>query len=236
MNHIKKAFTLTELIVVVAIIWILMMWITVYIWWLWERAKIIETQWCAISFWWEMNNYVFNALTSKNLLSWNTQVSPNIYSITLRGWNSSPNNCSKTNYESDWIFCNELLFFYETNGDKVVYKTITIWNTCRQNQANMWLYRIGWTSWDISAIKMNKWFAPRSINERKVFYLQHKWEGEANKLTQGDIMVLLCPSSNSCKWGKEVGKFHVDARTQTITFQKCRFYQDDLITCDARED
>jgi hypothetical protein len=87
---------------------------------------------------------------------------------------------------------------------------------------------------------MNKWFAPRSINERKVFYLQHDTGNnlgeELNKLTQGDIMVLLCPSSNSCKWGKEVGKFHVDARTQTITFQKCRFYKDDLISCEARED
>lgn len=244
MSHIKKAFTLTELIVVVAIIWILMMWLTVYIWWLWERARIIETQWCAISFWWEMNNYVFNALTSKNLkLSDGTTVSPNYYIIAL-GSDGDPidGHCSKTNYEQNWGYCNELRFWYgiDDPGPEQEYKIITIWNTCRQNQANMWLYRIGWTSWDVKYISMNKWFAPRSINERKVFYLQHSGGNglseDANKLTEGDIMVLLCSSSNNCSWGKEVGKFHVDARTQTITFQKCRFYNEDLITCEARED
>jgi len=219
-----------------------MMWVTVYLWWLWERAKIIETQWCAISFWWEMNNYVFNALTSKNLkLSDGKIVSPEQYYIKL-WWNTATKYCSKTNFVSSWIVCNELNFSFKEPWNIISrqYKKVTIWNTCRQNQANMWLYRIGWTSWDIKEISMNKWFAPRSINERKVFYLQHDTGNnlgeELNKLTQGDIMVLLCPSSNSCKWGKEVGKFHVDARTQTITFQKCRFYKDDLISCEARED
>ena len=240
MNRIKKAFTLTELIIVVAIIWILMMWVTVYLWWLWERARIIETQWCATSFWWEMNNFVFNALTSKNLkLSNGTTVSPNYYTIELT-WGD--NTCSKTDYEEDWKYCNELKLWYSFDNPSTEseYKIVTIWNTCRQNQANMWLYRNGWTSWDIKGIYMNKWFAPRSINERKVFYLQHRSDNglneDENKLTEGDIMVLLCPSSNNCSWGKEVGRFHVDARTQTITFQKCRFYKDDLISCDARED
>ena len=219
-----------------------MMWVTVYLWWLWERAKIIETQWCAISFWWEMNNYVFNALTSKNLkLSDGTIVSPEQYYIKL-GWDIAVRYCSKENFKSDWTVCNRLIFSFKEPWAlvKKQYKTVTIGNTCRQNQANMWLYRIGWTSWDIEGIYMNKWFAPRSINERKVFYLQHNTGNnlseEENKLSQGDIMVLLCPSSNSCSWGKEVGRFHVDARTQTITFQKCRFYKDDLISCEARED
>lgn len=242
MNHIKKAFTLTELIVVVAIIWILMMWLTVYIWWLWERARIIEAQWCAASLWWQMNNYVFNALTSKSLITPNNEiVSPDRYIITLGWWTSTDTrNCSLSAFRR-WIYCNELRFLYTENNDSTqqLYKTYTIWNTCRQNQAKIWLYRRnsrqGWPS-DIKFISMNKWFAPRSISERNVFYLQEKY-GAVNErqLTEGEIIVVLC-SNNECKGWREVGKYHVDGRTQTISFKKCIFYREDNKSCAARED
>lgn len=235
MNRIKKAFTLTELIIVVAIIWILMMWVTVYIWWLWERANTIEAQWCAASLWWQMNNYVFNALTSKNLkLDNGTIVSPDQYLIELGG--SIGDNCSKSNYKNSWIHCNRLDFGYSIgNGWWNSYRTYNVRNTCRQNQANIWFYWSWWSISDIKNITMNKWFAPRSVSERKVFYLQHTWVGDENKLTEGDIIVVLCPSDECMNW-KEVAKYHVDARVQSISFHKCRFYQEDGITCDTRED
>lgn len=240
MSRIKKAFTLTELIIVVAIIWILMMWVTVYIWWLWERAKTIEAQWCAASLWWQINNYVFNALTSKNLrLDNGTIISPDIYQIVLAGGTKTPSkNCSRINYANEWIYCNELNFNALWWDVRYWYRTYNVRNTCRQNQANIWFFWSGLTTSDINNIRMNKWFAPRSISERKVFYLNQidpNLSEEENKLTEGDIIVVLCPNNECANW-KEVAKYHVDARVQSISFHKCRFYQEDGITCDARED
>ena len=184
MKVIKKAFTLIELIVVVTVIWILIMWLTVYLWWIWERAKIIEAQWCAASLWWQMNNYVFNALTSRSLRipDNNNIVSPDHYIITLSWWTyNSSYNCTSGNFNEHRIYCNELRFLYTAGSTlQQPYKTQTIWNTCRQNQAKIWMF---WSSdiewkWDIEFISMNKWFAPRSISERKVFYLQNVWGGD----------------------------------------------------------
>lgn len=244
MNHIKKAFTLTELIIVVAIIWILMMGVTVYVWWIWERAKTIEAQWCAGSFWWEISNYVFNGLTSKNikLVGTNTTVSPDYYYIQLTGGTSTnTKNCTKTNYTwTDWTYCNGIIFWYTTwdNNQILGYRTLNMTNTCRQNQGNIWFFWSWWNNSDIKYIKMNKWFAPRSVNERKVFYLQHDtthWSMDENQLTEGDIIIVYCPNV-VCSMGKQIARYNIDARTQTISFQRCRFYQDDGITCDARED
>lgn len=239
-NRIKKAFTLTELIVVVAVIWILMMWITVYVWWLWERAKIIEAQWCSVSFWWEMNNYVFYALTSKNLRTEaNAVVSPNYYYIQLTWWTSTNlKNCSKTNYTwSDWTYCNKVVFWYgySDNGAITTYKTYDIPNTCHQNQAKLWFFWSGWDTSNIKYIKMNKWFAPTSIAERKVFLLQHDWNNETDKLLKGDIIIVLC-ADDACRSWKEIGKRNIDARSQSISFNKCRFYQEDQSKCEAREE
>ena len=239
MNHIKKAFTLTELIIVVAIIWILMMWLTVYLWWSWERAKLIEAQWCAISIWWKINNYVFYALTSKNLrLPDNTVVAPDYYYIQLTWWNYSwSNNCTIGNYTWNWIFCNELVFWYSTwdSTIPITYDTYNAKNTCRQNQVDLWFYRSGWTTSDIKYIRMNKWFTPTSISENKVFFLQQDWNTESDKVLEGGIVVVLC-TNDECQWGKEVAKRNVDSRTQTISTQKCAFYDDDnLIKCAKRE-
>lgn len=144
-------------------------------------------------------------------------------------------NCSKWNYINEWIYCNELSFHAENDSNKYAYKTYNVRNTCRQNQVDIWFFYSGWASSDIRNISMNKWFAPRSVSERKVFYLLHSGWGDENKLTEGDIIVVLCPSDECRNW-KEVAKYHVDARVQSISFHKCRFYQEDGITCDTRED
>lgn len=233
---------MTELVIVVAIIWILMMWLTVYLGWLWWRAKIIEGQWCATSLRWEMNNYVFYALTSKNIrLDDDTVIAPDYYYIQLTGGSStSSKNCTKANYTwSDWTYCDELVFGYRVwnnltgnNDNPLAYKTYTQRTTCRQNQEKIWFYWSG----DIKYVKMNKWFSPTSIAERKVFFLQGTWTTESDKYIKGDIIVVLCPDDD-CTWGKEVAKRDVDARTQTISFKKCRFYQgEDENKCEAREE
>ena len=86
---------------------------------------------------------------------------------------------------------------------------------------------------------MNKWFTPREVKAERVFFLHDldwDWQGEdKEKLLIWDIIVVRCPEA-SCKWRKQIGKRHVDARSQTISFKKCRFYADDWNMCKTRED
>ena len=223
----KKAFTLTELIVVVAIIWVLMLWMTVYIWWSDERSKIIEANWCAWALGWKINNFVYYALTSKNINS----TSPDYYYIQL-SWlinSSTSNNCTWAKNP-----CTKLIFSYSTwNSSIKPYETHTVKDDCRQNQVNLWFYRSWDAVRDIKYIRMNKWFSPTSIAETKVFFLQSS--NDVNKLLNWNIIILLC-SDKSCSWWKEIGMWKVDARSQTIHYKKCKFYKtDDPQLCETRE-
>ena len=130
-----KAFTLTEMVMTIAVIWILMAWMTVYIGWSDMKRKIIEAQWCASSIWWELTNYVFYALTSKSLrLSEEDVISPDFYHISL---NSPSNiNCSKNNAESaNNTLCDSLDLSYSVwNWAVSLYKNLIAWEWQRRNR------------------------------------------------------------------------------------------------------
>ena len=168
----KKAFTLVETIIVIVIIWILMMWTTVYFGWTTEKRKIIEAQWCANTILWEMNNYAFYALTSKSLVkNWWTPRSPYFYWIklvdddwiTVNDWWTS----LVLNHSKEWkVHLDQDNLITEFN-DFDEFKTLTTSNTCRQNSSNL---RFWWDK-NISEVVMNKWFSPVALNEDMVFYL-----------------------------------------------------------------
>lgn len=225
-----KAFTIIELTISVAVIWILMMATTVYLTWSDEKRKIIEAQWCASTLWWEITNYVFYTLTSKNLrLSETEVVSPDYYIIKLDWWTRTPtNNCtSRTEY------CDKIVFSYASADDEnniIEYSTISSQNSCRWNKCDLRYYRSGW---DIQYIKMNRWFLPRSVINRKVFYLQEPWNADSNKLTYWEIIISLC-LNDDCSNPKEIWKWAADARSQTIALKNCKFYNDDN-SCKERE-
>lgn len=238
----KKAFTLTEMVMVIAIIWVLMMWMTVYISWSSERTQMIETQWCASTIGWEIDNYLYYTLTSRNL-SWN--ISPKYYYIQLTWWKSSiDKNCSKQNFDSTGTFCNEIILWYSTwelaaDQNPLVYQEIKPSKVCRQNQPKIWFY---WdeptTTWNIKYLKMNKWFSPTSISDKNVFYLQ--WWTSTTFYTDRpllwNIMILMC-NDEDCTWRKQIWKRVVDSRSQTITLVKCKFYnEEDKTLCETRED
>ena len=241
---LKKAFTLTEMIMVIAIIWVLMMWMTVYIWWSSERTKIIEAEWCATSFWWKIDNYLYYALTSRMLQSWDDQISPNFYYIQLSWWTlTSDDNCVASNFTWDSpIFCNEIVFSYSTwnlgyTDHPTVYETNTIQKTCRQNNTKIWFYWSGWSNAieeNIEYIKMNKWFSPSDVANRNVFYLENS--ARTYQPLRWEIMIVMC-SDERCTWWKQIAKRVVDARSQTISLKKCKFYKDDdLRLCKTWED
>jgi len=235
----KKAFTLFEIIMVAAIIWILTLWMTTYMWGGWEKAKIIEAQWCANAIWWELKNYVYNALTSKSLKVNDNLISPDYYYIDL-SWNSEAFLCYNTDH-----FCNKIILWYSTweletttQGTRESIKTfqeINQNNICHNWKINLW-YIWNWTT--TYYMLMNKWLTQKKINETKVFYLEtNPVNHNTNfaKLTW-DIIVVLC-YDNECESWKHIGKRHIDGRSQTIEFKKCMFYDnEDPKLCKTWED
>ena len=225
--------------------WILIAWTTIYMWWLSEKRKIIESQWCASSIWGEINNYVFYALTSKNLkISESEVLSPDFYLIQLSWLNQEVNypGCTRKNYtdKENPILCKNLVFSY-ASWDKtniIPYKTLTVSNTCHQSNPNLWFIRSWGNSWEISYINMNKWFSPISNGDKRIFYMQDAWGNtESYKHIIWSIIIILC-FNDECKNNerKEIAKRDVDWRTQTISLNKCKFYDNENPSkCKERE-
>ncbi len=215
--HIKKinAFTLIEIIVVVMMIWILMMATTMYLWWSDEKRKTIEAQWCANAIWWEINNFLFYTLTSKHL---STEIqSPNFYIIEFTWWNNS-------NYCFSGYMCDKINLSYstwDTPTNVTQYKTLTISTTCQQNNQPL---KFWWDSTGTTHIIMNKWFSPRSINDKNVFYLRDSNNNTKSLLWH--IVVWLC-LNNDCTNPKQIWRFVADARSQTVSLANCKYYDND---------
>lgn len=221
-KHKINGFTLLELIIAVSIIWILFMATTVYLWWTDEKRKVIEAQWCASSLWWEITNYVFYALTSKNLKlsNWKMDV-PNNYYIQLTWWTS---NCPS------WSFCGITLSYssWTAQTPTAEYKTLTTRNTCRWSNTRLTFTR----TWDSNYhyVKMNKWFSesPENPNDNRVFWLDWgylKWY----------IIISLCLNSE-CSSPRQISRFVIDWSTQTIALKNCKYYENDPNICKTRDD
>ena len=202
---------------------ILMMATTVYLGWTDEKRKIIAAQWCINTIWWEINNFVFYTLTSKNLGHNSETISPDFYIVEFTWWNdvycSSSNTCNKINLSYS---------IWDTPENIITYKTLNISNICQQNNQPLKFYR-DW--WETSYIIMNKWFSPRNIkHNEEIFYLS--WN---HKRLSWDVIVWLC-LNDECSNPKEIWKFVADARSQTISTRNCKFYDDDDPTkCKTRE-
>lgn len=200
-----------------------MMWTTVYLGWTTEKRKIIEAQWCANTILWEMNNFAFYALTSKNLRDGSNTISPNFYRIA-----------------SDGDSTIKLGYSLGEDDNMTEFKSLNVSNTCRWNSSILKFERNWWNNDTISGLKMNKWFNPVSLNDNRVFYL--KWSG-SNKYLTWDILISLCLDHKCEKESrKEFAKRSFDGRTQTISLKSCAFYKDydknndDYIKCKTRDD
>lgn len=246
MHNTKKYwFTLIELIITVSVIWILIAWMTIYLWWSNEKRKIIEAQWCASAIWWEINNFLFHALTSKSIkVSDSTPaITPDYYIIKLAWWNSDSNlsyngsnynNCTTDNYKN-WNdkFCSDFVLSYAIENQNTIttYKTINSSNTCKQYDSNLKYIRDDNDKWEIAYININKWFSPVRNEDQRVFYLQRT---DNKKILLWNVLAILC-LDDECLRKKEIWKRVVDGRSQTISLKKCKFYNDDNSTCKTRE-
>ena len=227
-NKKDRAFTIIELILVIAIVWILMMATTVYFW-TDDKRRSIQAQWCVTTIWWEIHNFLFYALTSKRLrLDENTTVSPEYYIIQLT-WalNEADTGCNST-----WSICDEILLSYATWDDTIETYSRPSLNSCHWWGVKIWYYRSGESN--INLLKMNKWFSATSDSpfDRKVFALE---DFTGDKILLCDIMVVLCINSG-CQEPQEISRFAIDWRSQTITIKNCIYYEDDdLNKCKTRE-
>ena len=217
LNKKFKSFTLLELIIVIAVVWILMMATTVYLWWTDEKRRVIEAQWCAYSLWGEITNFVFYALTSKNLtLEDDSRVSPDYYYISLTWWTA-------TGY-------NKILLSYSTwnssTSNTKIYKTLSSLKDCPWNKNNLIYQRTWWNG----RVIMNKWFSVSADDPSNNQVFTIEWIG----LTW-DIIISLCMNDN-CTNPKQISKFTIDWRPQTIFTKNCKFYEvNDGTKCKERE-
>lgn len=220
----KKAFTLIELIIVIAMLWILFMATTIYLGDSDEKRKIIEAQWCLNTLEWEISNFLFYALTSKDLkISDSQSESPDYYIIQFTGWN----NTFCTSEDA----CDTIDFTYATwdSNNIKTYKEINSSDTCRHQSKQPIKFYWNWSN--ITYIIMNKWFSATKEKE-KVFYLL-SWNAE--QLLSWEIVTALC-LNKECSNPKEIWKFVIDARSQTIYTRNCKYYQDNEPTkCKKRE-
>ena len=187
-----------------------MLWMTAYLWWSQEKSKIIEANGCANTLLWEINNYLYFALTSKSLKINDNYISPDFYYIQL-SWS----NCSSNSP------CDKVVLSYSTGNDstnKHTYKELTPRDICRNN-SNI---QFAW-SWEL--IKMNKWFIPTTHTDR-VFSVEYTWSKVSSTW---NIIILL--------WWKEISKWNIDWRSQTISLKACKLYDENTRNkCTTRED
>ena len=98
-----------------------------------EKRKIIEAQWCANTIWWEINNFIFYTLTSKNLKIGDDPISPTHYIVQL-SWSNDDWTAPDCLI---WDPCDKLVLSYITETDESsinTYKTLSTANTCRQTR------------------------------------------------------------------------------------------------------
>ena len=225
-----KSFTIIELVTVITIIWILILSTTIYLGWFDEKRTIIEWQWCANTLWGKMTNFVFYALTSKNLVLDNDTIPPDYYYVSLTWASTEWENCTKDSTS----LCDTIVFSISTWENPIVdYETFTSKNTCHGSNSRLNFYR-SWTNHnEIENVRMNKWFAinENHPNDKNVFILS--WWSTQQYLW--DIIILACINSD-CTDPKEIAKFLIDWRSQTISTRNCKFYDDeDPTKCKTRE-
>ena len=196
---IKKLwYTMIEMLLVVILVWIL--------WTMFRNSfkpknkDILYWEACVNSIYADISWFINNALTSKNILSWNERISPEQYYISI-----NPNdNTIKLEYEK------------ANSGTIYIHKQLNLTGDmpsnyyCQNNSYTMIL------SGNNTTVEINKWLKENSefksfvINNRNSFYEK--------------IFLKLCPNKswsidyNECK---EIWIYEIDISTQNIKKSTC---------------
>lgn len=185
-----KGFSFLELLIVMMIVSILF--VTFRSSFQVKNQDVLYGQSCVESIYWEVNNFLYAAISSKSINSWWTQIFPDIYTISF-----DPNN-------------QKIALTYKTTEDiYYTYNTIIV-----SGQNNMQYcdskYSTLLLSGDTYEITINKWL--QKNNTMKSFYLS------GVSITGENIFLWCDGQGNGCK---NISYFLTDTRTIAIQKYMC---------------
>lgn len=202
----KKWFTILELIMVIWIISILI--VTFRDIFNNSNKDYLYAEVCVNKIYWDINNYIYSALTSKWLyVSWSWTIFPKQYTIKIQPSNNEFSLDYKINTWT-WTYIQENL---DNQAMEEYY--------CKTNKYTIYL------SWDDFNITINK----SSIQDQTLpTFTINDGQAEFTKTTA----INLCYTGNDCK---EIYNFMTDIRTQTISKKKCLLINDQWTNCLERD-
>lgn len=194
----KNWYTLIELLLVIIVVWIL--WVLFRNSFNPKNKDIMYWEACVNNIYSDISSFINNALTSKNILSWNKRISPKQYLIDI---NPNGNTISLKYKESE---SSEMISYKQLNltGD------ILSSYYCDTNAYTTIL------SWNHTILEINKWF-------KESLSLKNFNINNSNSLHE-KIFLKLCPRNNNTiqyEKCKEVWLYKVDVSTQNIKRSTC---------------
>lgn len=187
----KKWFTLLELIIVIGIILVLIV----------SFRNVFENtnkdylyaETCVNKIHWDMNNFIYSAMTSRGLYIWTGVIFPQQYTISI-----SPEYKITFSYKNQ----DNTTWTYIEND---LSSELLSQNYCKTNNY------ITKLSWNVFDIVINK--ASLEDQTLPTFTINNWWE-----IFTENTQMYLCYTWNYCK---EIANFITDIRTQTIKKKKC---------------
>lgn len=154
---------------------------------------------CVNNLYGDVNNYLYSAITSKAITSGDTKIYPNIYYIEFDTTTNAIYMGYTTGDASSPIIMNT---YIPLTGAPQNYN-------CTSNGYNMRL------SGEHLQIKINKWL----IEDANWKSMSLSWIGIGNDTFTSDVKLLLTYPWGT--WYKELGRFEIDIRTQSIKKKLC---------------
>lgn len=201
----KRGFSLLELLIVIAIIWICF--VAFKSAFEIKNKDTLYAQACIETIYGQVNNFIYGGLSSKSLFSWTTAIFPQQYSISF-------NPTQQT-----------IQLKYAT-GDEIVhiYSSIAITGNGNTSycSSNRYTILMTWASYDIY---INKWLTENTALQS--FYLS----GANLVNTGGNDFVYCTPQGNECK---TIARFQIDTRSLSLQKQMC-LYVNSTGDCEERD-
>jgi len=203
----KLWFTLIEILIVLIVIGVLSMGMMTYLGWNDERALMFKAEGCLTTIDGKVQNFLNYALTSKSFDFWGTFFSPDYYTILLSGTTNDGYN---------------QFVLYGSTGEsarQLIHKVSK--SDCMNEFDKDFRFVISWTAF--SWIVMSKGF--RQVNPKDTFTFALTKESLLTGTFTGSIIVKVCMDDSGCK--REIAKWNIDTRVQSIFLKKCLFYKED---------
>lgn len=194
----KKGYTLVELIIVMAIIWVLLLAFKNIF--QVKNKDALYGESCVNNLYGDVNNYLYSAITSKAISSGSEKIYPSTYYIEFDTTDTG----------------NAINLAYATGAGMVSSRYLSLTGTVPSNyNCNTNAYYIALSGPSLLQVTINKGLT-EDVNLRSMS-LSGAGIG-ANTFTSDVKFLLKYPGST---WYRELGRFEIDIRTQSIKSKMC---------------